>query len=384
MKYLIFILLVISCTQKSSETSDNYLEGMKFHLDTVIIDPGDEIVFLNHNLATSSLSMDKKYLYNFNPNDHTLEKISLDGYQLEEKIPFEREGPNGTGNFLGGFRMYDSNEFALQDLNGIALFALDGTRTKKVNYEGFFLESNPLTSGGLAFVSTYLDREASRLFALLDQRMDGKFALGVFDLEDYSYKTLPLSSFDAIYDNQFTLQFGSSSVIFGPKMSMAMSGSRLIFSNQLSSELAIYDTQRDTTYLKEFDTQLTKNKKVNSYKQEFQSEEALEVEYTRFHQEINYLPPFWDEKNSVFYRFSFQELPSKSTSDEDIRSEIYLSVLDKNFNLIGEALVPGLEKKPAKPFSSFFPKHFAKDGKIWIYENINDELGFVILRMSGH
>jgi hypothetical protein len=36
---------------------------------------------------------------------------------------------------------------------------------------------------------------------------------------------------------------------------------------------------------------------------------------------------------------------------------------------------------PATSFSGQFPKHFVKDGNIWIYENINDELGFVVLTM---
>jgi len=51
-----------------------------------------------------------------------------------------------------------------------------------------------------------------------------------------------------------------------------------------------------------------------------------------------------------------------------------MKVLDKDLNMLGETLVPQLNKKPGK--------HFAKDGKIWIYENMNDEMGFIRLGMS--
>lgn len=382
MRYLIIILIVVSCSQKSHELKDNYLGGMQFGLDTVIVDPGDEIIFINQDIQSASLSKDKKYLYNFNPNDHTLEKVNLDALQLEEKISFEKEGPNGTGDFFGGFRILNPNEFTISTISWLALFSFDGTRINKINYEGFFLENNPIRSGTLSFISTYLDRDASRFFALLGQEMDKMYSLGIFDLDDYSYRKIPIPSFDAIYDYKFNLQFGPSSISFGPKLSMVVSESRLIFSNQLSNELSIYDMQSDSMYVKENSSQLTKNKKVNKYQQVHESEEILVEEFTRFHQEINFLPPFWDEKNQVFYRFSFQELLANSKNEGLPRSDIYLSVLDKDLNLIGEALVPDLKKKPATLFSNLFPRHFAKDGKIWIYENINDEMGFVRVSLN--
>ncbi|HSI74267.1 MAG TPA: hypothetical protein VK957_00160 [Lunatimonas sp.] len=42
--------------------------------------------------------------------------------------------------------------------------------------------------------------------------------------------------------------------------------------------------------------------------------------------------------------------------------------------MLGETLVPQLTKKPGK--------HFAKNGKIWIHENMEDEMGFIRLGMS--
>ena len=85
------------------------------------------------------------------------------------------------------------------------------------------------------------------------------------------------------------------------------------------------------------------------------------------------MAPFWDQVGECFYRFSYQELPEVIGGDGGIRSKVYLTVLDKDLNQLGETLLPQLTKRPGK--------HFAKDGEIWIYENMNDEMGFVRLNM---
>lgn len=77
--------------------SGNYQEQRKLSIlvDTVRIDPGDELLFLKQGLGVSGLSEDRHYLYNFDLEQHQLEKIDLDCLVLERKIPFEKEGPNG-------------------------------------------------------------------------------------------------------------------------------------------------------------------------------------------------------------------------------------------------------------------------------------------------
>lgn len=95
MKYLPILAIVfifISCEKKQKE-----LDGPKlaYTVDTVMIDPGDEILFLRYRLNSADISNDGKYLINFNMDDHTVEKINLDGLRLEQKLPFETDGPDG-------------------------------------------------------------------------------------------------------------------------------------------------------------------------------------------------------------------------------------------------------------------------------------------------
>jgi len=63
---------------KIGKTDSDYFANIQFSLDTVIIDPGDEILFLKHQLLNGDMGKEGKYFFNFNGDDHTLEKINLD------------------------------------------------------------------------------------------------------------------------------------------------------------------------------------------------------------------------------------------------------------------------------------------------------------------
>lgn len=52
-------------------------------------------------------------------------------------------------------------------------------------------------------------------------------------------------------------------------------------------------------------------------------------------------------------------------------TSVFLSVFDSDFNFISELEVYELNDDRVK--------YFAKDGKLWICQNFNDELGFLVI-----
>lgn len=379
--YFLLLGILFSCSKPSEKVAWGYLEDVDFLIDTLMVDAGEEIIFLKYGLQTADVSMDGKYLLNFNMDDHTLEKINLDRLVLEEKIPFEKEGPNGTGEGFGGFKIIDENQFTIEDIRGISLFTFDGEKLENIHYDAFFLEKN-LQESGEFIRSTFLDKKVKRLYALIN-RWDSKISeLGLFLVDNYDVLRIPLPDFHDLSKYAITLWMGKSSFGLGPSVTLKGFDNKVVLSNPTTSSMAIYDTVKDSLYVKNFDSRLTANQKTLNYQLEHETEESLDAELARFHQEIHFLSPVWDEQNQVFYRFSYMDLPFGSENHPGVQSRIFLSVLDKDLNLIGEAQVPGLDKKPTTSFSGQFPKHFAKDGKIWIYENINDEMGFVVLTMA--
>jgi hypothetical protein len=381
MRYLnlLVVVFLFCCSEKKEKDSFYYFSNLQFTLDTINIDSDNEIIYLNNNLFGSDVTSNKKYFYNFNWNDHSLEKINLDDLRLEEKIQFEKEGPNGTGQFLGRITLHGEKQFTVENINRVELFFLGGKKLKTIPLDKFLIEPG-INEHVLS--SPILDEEAYRLYVLTDRIDRNNYTLGIFNLQNNEALRMPLNSLENPNSYIFTLKMGNASIIVNPKIRIEKFGTKMVISNQINSSFAILETSIDSLYSKTYKSHLTADSKKSNYKTEHESVEGMEEEYAKFLQDINFLPPFWDEKNELFYRFSYQEMEPQDNKDEDVKIKVYLTIFDNDLNLLGESYVPQLKTIKGDISYREFPKHFAKDGKIWIYENINDELAFV--RLSIH
>jgi hypothetical protein len=211
-----------------------------------------------------------------------------------------------------------------------------------------------------------LDPDANRLYGLIQGYDNTTFELGVFYLNEFEMSRMELISFEKTPDYSFMYYLGKGSIINEPiQVGIEKFGTKIILSNEVTNSLMWYDSERDTLFMKSYDSQLTADHKEKKYKREHETPEQFEAEYARYREEINFMAPFWDKESQCFYRFSFEEKGDKTT--------VYLTAYDEELNLLGETVVPELTKKPAK--------HFAKDGEIWIFENLDDEMAFVRLEL---
>lgn len=375
MRHLSYLMLmvILSCKGQIDKTDLDYFTNLQFSIDTVIVNPGDEIIFLKHQLSNADISKDGKYLFNFNVDDHTVEKINLDELRLEEKLPFEKEGPNGTGPSVGEMKVQNQSQITIHGMNHIALFSLDGEKLKTIYLENFSLDGAPVQGGEYLRRVRGLNTAATRLYGIIYSYDDESHALGILNLEDFEVSRLELNSFEKMPNFNIIYNSGGIKITHKEGVNIEKFGTKVILSNEITNTLMWYDSEMDSLFIKSYNSQLTANQKEKEYIMEHETLEEFEAEKRRLKQEINFLPPFWDQEGGCFYRFSYQDLPEVSSGDEGIRSKVYLTALDKDLNKLGETLVPQLTKKPGK--------HFAKDGKIWIYENMNDEMGFVRLNM---
>lgn len=367
LSYLI-LMLIISCKAKNDKIGLGYFSDVQFYLDTVIIDPGDDIVFLQHQLSNMDISRDGKYLFNFNENDHTVEKINLDELRLEAKLPFEKEGPNGTSG--GVMKVQNENQVTLRGMSQIAFFSLNGEKLKTVYFDDFSLDGAQMQVGGYIRAVSVLDTVANRLYGIINNYDDNSYDFVTLDLKEFEVSRMELKSFENLPN--FDIVFNSNGMIINYKEGVYIKkiNTKVMLSNSISNTLMWYESEIDSLYIKSYNSQLTANRKEKEYKKERETIEELEAEQRRLKQEINFMEPFWDEKRQLFYRLSYEELPP-SAAGGGIKANVYLTVLDPDLNQIGETPVPQLTKRPAK--------HFAKDGKIWIYENMDDEMAFVRL-----
>ncbi|SFO16796.1 protein of unknown function [Algoriphagus ornithinivorans] len=352
-----------------------YFKKKNFLIDTFVVDATGEIIFLKYQLFGSDKSKDDKYLFNFNLDDHTLEKINLDQLKLEEKLRFEKEGPNGTGHTVGKIKIHSENRIMINGMNYSSLFSLKGERLLKIYFENFSLGGHPMEGGEELRFSRELDTKTNRLYGIILRHKDKSFALGILHLNEYEITKMELSTFQKLPHYTFTnILPGGSMLNKSPEIEIEKFGSKIILSNQITNALMWYDTEMDSLFLRSYSSQLTANCKLKDYQLQHESDESFDAEYNRFLQEINFLAPFWDEKNQIFYRFSYKLIPIEDNINTELKWKVFLTALDKDLNLIGEISVPQLTKVPAK--------HFAKDGKIWIFENINDELAFQVIEIA--
>ena len=83
-----------------------------------------------------------------------------------------------------------------------------------------------------------------------------------------------------------------------------------------------------------------------------------------------------DRENQRYLRLSATRVFSDTREEGAFLPElkeikVYLSIFDAHFKLVAELAIPELKLETAT--------YFAKDGKLWVYENFSDELGFIVV-----
>lgn len=110
------------------------------------------------------------------------------------------------------------------------------------------------------------------------------------------------------------------------------------------------------------------------------SVDILQNTYQGFLEQVKFSPPVWDQVNKRYLRLSAQRVYSDIKQENSFlpqtkETKVFLTVFDEDFNLISEGEVP--------EFNSESVKYFAKDGKLWYFTNVDDELGFIVLSFSN-
>jgi hypothetical protein len=78
---------------------------------------------------------------------------------------------------------------------------------------------------------------------------------------------------------------------------------------------------------------------------------------------------FWDDTRKLYFRLS-QKAKEIASPDQKTNHETFIHAYDENLHLVGEAKLDVLQEKI---YDQFF-----KDGKLWSYVNVKDELGFAV------
>ncbi|EAZ81737.1 hypothetical protein ALPR1_00810 [Algoriphagus machipongonensis] len=75
----------------------------------------------------------------------------------------------------------------------------------------------------------------------------------------------------------------------------------------------------------------------------------------------------------MYWRFGKKTFEGKEKGDPRT-FEIYLFAYDEDFHVLGETKLDELKTMPST--------YFFKDGKLWSYVNVEDELGFAVFTFN--
>lgn len=378
--HLIILLSVVLFACGGNETDNKTdFSNITFTMDTVVVDPGEEIINLKHGLWSSAMTENNEFLYLWNMDESTFNKVNLGELQLGGKIKFEKEGPDGVGSYVSWLYMVDNDQVLIANFQDIGLFDISGKKLKNFNLAKTSFENGALKEGENFNRRSILTKDGNIMYGMLGNWMDESWSLAKVDFKDRTLKRIELPGIDELPGYSVILKTGEMTAIVPSEKTIQKIGNRIILSNSAYNTLHILEMDTDSVHQVNYTPQLSATAKKGGYPKEVDSEKRLKEVMNEIYSEINFMPPIWDEGNKKFYRFSYETQPKEEmdgplfeSAESKPISKIFLTIFDENFTFLGESLVSQLDHIPSFPF--------VKDGKIWYYVNVEDELGFV--RMS--
>jgi hypothetical protein len=144
---------------------------------------------------------------------------------------------------------------------------------------------------------------------------------------------------------------------------------KLFITSSANSDTYVYDYQKDSLSLYEFPHQLVATRKSAEVKNEVEDENEFFAEWAKFKYQTSFDKFTWDKKREQYFRLGYNLIPHE-TPELEKKSEVFLFTYDKDLNLLGETRLDQIDYRLESPFF--------KDGKLYSYVNVEDELGFAV------
>lgn len=373
-KLLSFLLLIIlySCGQKGT---DDLKQTFSYELDTVNINSKNEILDLWGFASFSDLDLEERTIFSYNSFNHSLDQIDLEKLEFKKRIGFEKEGPNGTGEIFVGFNVLKDNRFFMKSYVESGIFDDSGNLIQRIDW------INSIKSNGEVYQEyprrqIIAESEDLLVFGLSYDYENVEINLDVLSVEENKVNRLDLNSKKSYGD--LSIRSARSGNIVDPSIEFQNQNNKIIISYEFSNEIVYYDLKEKVLKFVDYNPTLTP-KRVNPPNIRIGSLEEIIKETKHFYEQVKFYRPIWDSQSKQYYRLSTKTIyaeenteNSKETYGEVQEIKVFLTILDNKFNLLSELEI--------KELSDFDNDYFIKDGKLWLFINLDDEMGF--LRIS--
>lgn len=373
-RYLILIVIIgvsIACQSKTSDLGD---AEIAYSVDTVRIDSKGRLLDLKRSILISALDENSKSILLFNENDHSLDEINLDQLEFSGTYPLEVEGPNGTGKNVNSINLLKDGLLFIKSNVVSAIFNKEGKLLQRLDWRNS-LDSSGQKYNDVPNTEFLLNSSGLRAFGLNYASGSNKVFLDVLWVQDSIIKRLdadPKGSYKSFILKSEDPQYFA---LINPYVYLGYEGGVITVGHEFSNEITLWDS--DGKFLKtvEYDPNLTPKRVKPSGIVDYPTADLLFKDYQSYMEQVRFGPPVWDKVNQRYLRLSairkFSESREEGALVPKNTAEVYLSIFDSDFNLISEVYVPELDLESKK--------YFTKDGDLWVFQNLDDELGFLVL-----
>ncbi|MFC5626557.1 DUF4221 family protein [Algoriphagus winogradskyi] len=370
------LILLASCGDKGSSENtnpDNILEDLTYSVDTVLVDSGDNLINLRNGLNLGTVNSQKNKLYIFDRTNQILQTIDLDRLQLEESTQFEKEGPNGTGQYVSSIQSLSDDRLLIVSYQNNGIFSLKGEKEVSIKLESSKIDSLTVELEPNAAQNLLVTQNREKIFAIPGTFWEGERRFLMAKTPDLSGRVIPLPELNQI--SKFTIIYNSNegSTAYLPEIGLSEIDGNVILWNSVTSGIYIVDPQTESISEKSFPHKLVAAKKEGAVKQKVNSMEEFQTEMGKVSSQIHFNELLWDDSRGQYFRFG-NVLPPDNGGASSRGLDIFLFAYDRNLNLIGEQKMVSLNYVPDFPFF--------KDGKLYSYVNVEDELGFAVFTFN--
>ncbi|MCH6200211.1 DUF4221 domain-containing protein [Aquiflexum sp. LQ15W] len=369
---LVAILILISCSKNNNENSTGAIGEINLEIDTVLVDSKGEVLMAGTYLSVFDLSEDKKYLYNFDPNTYQVEVIDLDKLEIHRKIQLEIEGPNRIGDYPNYLFALGNSELAFSNYMTCVAVNLNGEKTFEFNLVKDRLESDSLKSNESLYPDFLFIDGHKELYTMIETFGQNITTIGLVNTSTKTLKRIEIPQLEKLKNFRVLWKNGNARSLKAPLVTMGIWDKKILIANNTINEVIVYDPKSESISVKTFESKLTPNQKTPNEKVEVGTIQEFMAGAIKLNEQIEFGKLNWDPITKRFYRLSSISLP-RPEGVETYKADVFLTVFDEELNMLWERKLDGFTKSPV---TTFF-----KDGAIWIHENLNDELGFIRIKV---
>lgn len=363
------IALLFSCSEKDKKDSSlNILENLTYAIDTLVVDSGEEFINLSIGLNFSDVSEDKKSLFIFERGRLSFQEVDLDQMKLLGTYPFEMEGPNGIGK--GGiFQLLSDRNLMIPSVTKTAIYNLQGELISNLKLITDELDHMSDIDEFTLLNQIHFDPKSGVFYSLPGKYTSGIRELAIINATTNKGKVVKLPAMEKAGNFRVFFNTENDKAIEVEEYSLSPLNDKIYITCTVTGGVYRYNPATDDLEYIEFNHQLIPNEKTGEIINEVYSQKDFNAEYRKVASQISYLKLMWDEETSRFYRLAYKGVLGDQQL-EPISYQVFLLAYSEDLELMGETLIPDFKQVPKS--------YFFKDGKLYSYVNVEDELGFAV------